>query len=207
MSESTVEPSSEGLPTREAGLVLLGEYTKKDGLIKHALAVEAAVRAYAVKLGGDEPAWGLVGLLHDFDYERWPTAEDHPFRGVEILEQQGYPEWFRRAVLSHAEYTGVTRESSLEKVLFACDELCGFLTACALVTPTKSLHDVKVKSVKKKMKSKGFAASVNRDDIRNGAEQLGVELDEHIAFVLEALRGIAAELGLEGQGKPAGEGA
>jgi len=124
------------------------------------------LRAYAAKLGGDEEAWGLVGLLHDFDYERWPTAEDHPFRGVEILEQKGYPEWFRRAVL------------------FACDELCGFLTACSLVTPTKSLHDVKVKSVKKKMKSKGFAASVNRDDIRNGAEQLGVELDEQISFVL-----------------------
>ena len=200
------EPVS-GLPSRDRGWELLNQYTKKPGLIGHALAVEAAMRAYAAKFDGDETAWGLVGLLHDFDYERWPTSEDHPYRGVEILEAQGYPEWFRRAVLSHAEYTGVTRESSLEKVLFACDELCGFLTACALVTPTKSLHDVKVKSVKKKMKSKGFAASVNRDDIRNGAEQLGVELDEHIAFVLEALRGIAAELGLEGQGKPAGEGA
>ena len=166
MSAGTNDPTSDGLPTREIGLALLHEYTKKDGLVKHALAVEAAVRAYAVKLGGDEQAWALVGLLHDFDYERWPTAEDHPFRGVEILERQGYPEWFRRAVLSHADYTGVSRESSLEKVLFACDELCGFLTACALVTPTKSLHDVKVKSVKKKMKSKGFAASVNRDDIR-----------------------------------------
>jgi len=206
MSESTAGPTSEGLPTREAGLALLREYTKKEGLIKHALAVEASVRAHAAKLGGDEHAWAMVGLLHDFDYERWPTADDHPFRGVEILEQQGYPEWFRRAVLSHADYTGVTRESTLERVLFACDELCGFLTACALVTPTKSLHDVKVKSVKKKMKSKAFAASVNRDDIRNGAEQLGVELDEHITFVLEALRGIARELGLEGQGSPAGEG-
>lgn len=205
MSEGTNDPTSDGLPTREIGLALLHEYTKKDGLVKHVLTVEAAVRAYAVKLGGDEQAWALVGLLHDFDYERWPTAEDHPFRGVEILEQQGYPEWFRRAVLSHADYTGVSRESSLEKVLFACDELCGFLTACALVTPTKSLHDVKVKSVKKKMKSKGFAASVNRDDIRNGAEQLGVELDEHIAFVLEALQGIAGELGLEGQAGSPGE--
>ena len=198
MTENTAGPTSEGLPTRDAGLALLREYTKKDGLIKHALAVEAAVRAYAAKLGGDEQAWALVGLLHDFDYERWPTAEDHPFRGVEILEQQGYPEWFRRAVLSHADYTGVTRESSLEKVLFACDELCGFLTACALVTPTKSLHDVKVKSVKKKMKSKAFAASVNREEIVEGAAALGVELNEHIEFVLEALRGIADDLGLAG---------
>ena len=208
MTDLTPETQSDGpvLPGRDEALALLHEYTVKPGLRNHALAVEAAMKAYARKHGEDEHAWGLVGLLHDFDYERWPTAEDHPFRGVEILEQQGYPEWFRRAVLSHAEYTGVTRESSLEKVLFACDELCGFLTACALVTPTKSLHDVKVKSVKKKMKSKGFAASVNRDDIRNGTEQLGVELDEHIAFVLEALRGIAGELGLEGQGSPPGEG-
>lgn len=197
---------SRGLPERREAWELLREFTSNPGLIKHALAVEAAVKAYARKLGGDEDDWGTAGLLHDFDYERWPTAEDHPFRGVEILGQQGYPEWFRRAVLSHADYTGVTRESPLEKVLFACDELCGFLTACALVTPTRSLHDVKVKSVKKKMKSKAFAASVNRDDIRNGAEQLGVELDEHIAFVLEALRGISGELGLEGQGSPTGEG-
>jgi putative nucleotidyltransferase with HDIG domain len=198
MTDSRSGSTPGGLPSRDDALALLREYTKKEGLLKHALAVEAAVRAYARKLDGDPDTWGLVGLLHDFDYERWPTAEDHPFRGVEVLEQQGYPEWFRRAVLSHADYTGVTRESQLEKALFACDELCGFLTACALVTPNKSLHDVKVKSVKKKMKSKAFAASVNRDDIRNGAEQLGVELDEHIAFVLEALQGIAGELGLQG---------
>ena len=188
------------LSDRETALALLHEYTKKPGLIKHGLAVEAAVRAYARKHGEDEHAWGLVGLLHDFDYERWPSQEDHPYRGVEILEQQGYPEWFRRAILSHADYSGVTRESNLEKTLFACDELSGFLTACALVTQGKSLHEVKIKSVRKKMKAKAFAASVNRDDITSGAQALGIELDEHIAFVLEAMRGIAPELGLAGKG-------
>ena len=191
---------SETLPTRDEALNLLRRYTTKPGLIKHALAVEASMRAYARKLGGDEESWGLVGLLHDFDYERWPTAEDHPYRGVEILEGEDYPEWFRRAVLSHAEYTGVSRESELEKALFACDELCGFLTACALVTPARSLHAVKVKSVRKKMKSKAFAASVSREDIVGGAEALGVELTEHIGFVLEALRGVAGELELGGPG-------
>lgn len=206
MDESTPGPTTSGgdLPGRDAARVLLGEYTAKPGLVKHALAVEAAMRAYARKLGEDEHAWGLVGLLHDFDYERWPSAEDHPFRGVEILEQRGYPEWFRRAILSHANYSGVPRESALEKTLFACDELCGFLTACALVTAGKSLHEVKVKSVRKKMKAKAFAASVNRDDIVSGASELGVELDDHIGFVLEAMRGIAAELGLDGAGRPAG---
>ena len=187
-----------GLPSRDHGWELLNEYTKKPGLIGHALAVEAAMGAYAAKFDGDEKAWGLVGLLHDFDYERWPTAEDHPYRGVEILEARGYPDWFRRAVLSHAAYTGVSRDSDLEKALFACDELCGFLTACALVTPDKSLHAVKVKSVRKKMKSKAFAASVNRADILAGAEALGVDLAEHIGFVLEALCAVAPELGLDG---------
>jgi putative nucleotidyltransferase with HDIG domain len=189
---------SELTHTREQALALLRQYTTKPGLIKHALAVEAALRAYARKQGEDEEAWGLVGLLHDFDYERWPTAEDHPHRGVEILREQGYPEWFCRAVLSHADYTGVTRESPLEKTLFACDELCGFLTACALVTPDRALRDVKVKSVRKKMKAKAFAASVNRADILAGAEELGVELAEHIGFVLEAMRSVAPELGLAG---------
>ena len=141
---------------REKAFALLAEYTKKPGLIKHALAVEAAMRAYARKHGENEDEWGLVGLLHDFDYERWPTADDHPFRGEEILKQQGYPDWFRRAILSHANYSGVPRESNLEKALFACDELSGFLSACALVTPTKSLHDVKVKSVRKKTKALAF---------------------------------------------------
>jgi putative nucleotidyltransferase with HDIG domain len=187
-----------GIPAREEALALLREYTGKPGLIKHALAVEAAMRAYAARQGADAEAWGLVGLLHDFDYERWPTAEDHPYRGAEILEVRGYPDWFRRAVMSHAAYTGITRESPLEKTLFACDELCGFLTACALVTPARSLHDVKVKSVRKKMKSKAFAAQVSREEIMTGAQELGVELDEHIEIVLDALRGIADELGLEG---------
>ena len=183
---------------RDAAVALLHEYTKKPGLIKHALAVEAACRAYAGQRGADADAWGLVGLLHDFDYERWPTPEDHPFRGIEILVERGYPEWFRRAILSHASYSGVPRETPLEKTLFACDELSGFLTACALVQPTRSLHGVKVKSVRKKMKAKAFAASVNREDIVSGAAALGVELDDHIEFVLAALRGVAGPLGLAG---------
>jgi putative nucleotidyltransferase with HDIG domain len=180
MSDGT---NQEALPDRDAALALLERYTQKPGLIKHALAVEAAVRAYARERGEDEHAWGLVGLLHDFDYERWPTPEHHPYEGEKILAEHGYPEWFRRAILSHADYTGVKRETPLEKTLFACDELCGFLTACALVTPTKS---------------KAFAASVNRDDITAGAAELGVELDQHIEFVLEALRAVASELGLAG---------
>ncbi len=184
---------------RDAAVALLHEYTKKPGLIKHALSVEAACRAYAEQCGADADAWGLVGLLHDFDYERWPTPDDHPFRGVEILTERGYPEWFRRAILSHANYSGVPRETSLEKTLFACDELSGFLVACALVTPTRSLHDVKVKSVRKKMKSKGFAAAVSRDDIAAGAAGLGVELNDHIEVVLRALRGVADPLGLAGR--------
>ena len=195
------EPDATQLPGgRAAALELLHEYTQKPGLIGHALAVEAAVRAYARRAGADEEAWGLVGLMHDFDYERWPSTDDHPFRGVEILRERGYPEWFCRAILSHADYSGVPRESDLEKTLFACDELSGFLTACALVTPTRSLHDVKVRSVKKKLKSKGFAASVNRSDIHEGAAELGLELDEHITFVLAALCEVADELGLGGEG-------
>ena len=193
------QPNATELPGgRAAALDLLQEYTTKSGLIKHALAVEAACRAYAEAQSADAEAWGTVGLLHDFDYERWPSPEDHPFRGVEILAEKGYPEWFRRAILSHADYSGVTRQSPLEKTLYACDELSGFLTACALVTPQKSLHDVKVKSVRKKMKAKAFAASVNRQDIVEGAADLGVDLDEHIEFVLGALRGVADELGLSG---------
>ncbi len=186
------------LPDRTTALALLKEYTQKPGLIKHALAVEAAMRGYARKYGEDADAWGLVGLLHDFDYERWPSQEDHPYRGVEILERQGYPEWFRRAILSHADYAGVSRESQLEKSLFACDELCGFLTACALVTRDKSLHEVKIKSVRKKMKSKAFAASVSREDMTLGAAELGLDLDAHVSFVLGALCGIADELELRG---------
>ena len=198
MSE-TIE-REDALPERPAALALLSEYTKKPALIKHALAVEAAVRAYARARNQDEHAWGLVGLLHDFDYERWPTPADHPFRGCEILQQQGYPGWFRRAILSHANYSGVTRDSELERTLFACDELCGFLTACAMVTPHRSLREVQVESVRKKMKSKAFAAGVSREDIANGAEALGVELNEHIAFVLAAMQSIAGALDLDGSG-------
>jgi len=193
-----------GLPTRDEAMALLREYTHTPGLLKHAFSVEAALRAHATRLGEDVHAWGLVGLLHDFDYERWPDAENHPWRGAEVLEARGYPEWFRRAVLSHASYTGVTRESDLEKALFACDELCGFLTACALVTPSKSLHDLKVPSVRKRMKDKAFARAVNRDEIIEGAALLGMDLEAHIAFVLEAMRTIAGELGLAGQAGPGG---
>jgi len=158
------------------------------------------MRAYARKLGGDEELWGVVGLIHDFDYERWPSMEDHPYRGNEILRERGWSEEIRRAIMSHAEYSGVTRDSPMEKALFACDELAGFLTACALVKPGKSLAEVEAKSVRKKMKDKAFARSVNRDDIVNGAADLGVELEEHIAFCIEAMKGIAGELGLDGSG-------
>jgi putative nucleotidyltransferase with HDIG domain len=188
----------ETLPSRDEALSLLGEYTEKSGLIKHGLAVEAAMRAYARRRVEDEHVWGLVGLLHDFDYERWPDPEDHPFRGSEILRERGYPEWFRRAILSHADYSGVTRESELEKTLYACDELCGFLTACALVTPNKSLHELKLKSVRKRMKDKAFARAVDRAHIVAGAQEIGMELDEHVEFVIEALRSVADDLELAG---------
>ena len=158
------------------------------------------MRAYARKLGGDEELWGVTGLLHDFDYERWPSLEDHPYRGNEILAERGWSEEIRRAIMSHAEYSGVTRDSAMEKALFACDELAGFITACALVKPGKSMAEVEAKSVRKKMKDKAFARSVNRDDIVNGAADLGVELEEHIAFCVEAMKGIAGELGLDGSG-------
>lgn len=183
---------------RNAGWGLLTEYTQSESLRKHALAVEACMRAYARKLGGDEELWGLVGLIHDFDYERWPNAEDHPYRGNEILKERGYSEEIRRAIMSHAEYTGVTRITPMEKALFACDELAGFLMACALVKPGKSLAEVEAKSVRKKMKDKAFARSVNRNDIITGASDLGVDLEEHIAFCIDAMKGIASELGLDG---------
>ena len=183
---------------REDALALLCEYTQSDALRKHMLAVEAAVRAYAEKFGEDVEKWGIVGLLHDFDYERWPTAEDHPYRGAEVLKERGYPEWFRKAILSHAPHTGVPRETPLEHCLFAADELCGFLTACAYVQPDRAIASVKVKSVRKKMKSKAFARTVNRDDIVAGAAEIGMDLDEHIAFVLDALVGVADDLGLAG---------
>src|SRR5262252_8689643 len=183
---------------RAAAWCLLVEFTQSESLRKHALAVEACMRAYARKLGGEEELWGLVGLIHDFDYERWPSAEDHPYRGNEILADRGYSEEIRRAIMSHAEYSGVARVTAMEKALFACDELAGFLTACALVKPGKSLAEVEAKSVRKKMKDKAFARSVNRNDIVNGAANLGVDLEEHIAFCIEAMKAIAGELGLDG---------
>jgi len=184
------------LPPRETALALLHEFTQGPGLRKHALAVEAAMRAHARRLSADQEAFGLAGLLHDFDYERWPSLDDHPVRGSEILAARGYPEWFRRAILSHGDHTGVTRESDLEKCLFAVDELCGFVTACTLVLPSKAIADLKFESVRKRMKDKAFARSVNRDDIVKGAAAIGMELDAHIGFVVEAMRGEAAALGL-----------
>src|SRR6516225_5112793 len=177
---------------------LLCEFTQSESLRKHMLAVEACMRAYARKFGEDEEKWGITGLLHDFDYEKYPTPQEHPFVGNKILEERGYPEEMRRAILSHAEYSGVKRESKMEKTLFACDELAGFITATALVKPSKSLTEVEAKSVRKKMKDKAFARSVSRDDIVNGAADLGVELEEHIAFCIEAMKAIAGELGLAG---------
>jgi putative nucleotidyltransferase with HDIG domain len=181
---------------RNTHWTLLTEFTQSESLRKHALAVEACMRAYARKFGADEELWGTVGLIHDFDYEKYPTAQEHPYKGNEILQERGYSDEICRAVMSHAEYTGVTRDSQMEKALFACDELAGFITAIALVKPGKSLAEVEVKSVRKKMKDKAFARSVNRVDIINGARELGVDLDEHIAFCIEALKGIAGELGL-----------
>src|SRR6266536_6479139 len=181
---------------RERAWGLLTEFTQSESLRKHALAVEACMRAYARKLGGDENLWGVAGLLHDFDYEKWPSLDDHPYKGNEILKERGWPDEIRRAIMSHAEYTGVPRETPMERALFACDELAGFITANALVKPGKSLAEVEAKSVRKKMKDKAFARSVSRDDIVNGARELGVELDEHIAFCIEAMKGIAGELGL-----------
>lgn len=156
------------------------------------------MRAYARKLGADETLWGLVGLLHDFDYEKYPSLDDHPYKGNEILKERGYPEEIRRAILSHAEYTGVTRDSAMEKALFACDELAGFITAVALIKPGRSLAEVDTKSVRKRMKDKAFARKVNRDDIVNGAAALSIDLEEHITFCIEALKPIADQLGLDG---------
>jgi predicted hydrolase (HD superfamily) len=219
---------------RESAWCLLTEFTQSESLRKHALAVEACMRAYARKLSGtashqdasgsyqgtpsgvpqngqkesgasapegisQEDLWGIVGLIHDFDYEKYPSLEDHPYKGNEILKERGWPEEIRRAIMSHAEYTGVTRDTPMEKALFACDELAGFITAVALIKPGKSLAEVDVKSVRKRMKDKAFARKVNRDDIINGAAALRVDLDQHIAFCIEALQGIAGELGLDGR--------
>jgi putative nucleotidyltransferase with HDIG domain len=184
------------VPDRATAFDLLREYTKNENLIKHALSVEAAMRLYARKQGEDEDTWGVVGLLHDFDYEKYPSLDDHPMKGAEILSSLGYDDWFTKAILSHAPHTGVSRDTLLEKTLFAVDELCGLVTAVALVRPSKKIADVAPKSVKKKMKDKAFARTVNRDDIRQGCDELGVPLDEHIGNVIEAMQGIAADLGL-----------
>lgn len=184
--------------SRDAAWALLAEWTTSDSLRKHALAVEAAVRGYARLFGEDEASWGVVALLHDFDYERYPAPADHPFRGCEELRRLGYPEWVTRAILSHADYSGVPRESRLEKTLFACDEMAGFVTAAALVRPTRSILDLEPLSVLKRMKDKAFARSVSRDDLRRGAEELGLALEEHVANVIAFMRLEADALGLRG---------
>src|SRR5277367_2004637 len=214
------------ITSRDEAWELLTEFTQSESLRKHALAVEACMRACAGKFGGsekdrvgtdapgcpserssessvpegmsEEDLWGIVGLIHDFDYEKYPSLEDHPYKGNEILKERGWPEVITRAIMSHAEYTGVTRDTPMEKTLFACDELAGFITAVALIKPGKSLAEVDAKSVRKRMKDKAFARKVNRDDIVKGAAALGVDLDEHIAFCISALQGIAGELGLDG---------
>jgi putative nucleotidyltransferase with HDIG domain len=176
-------------------LGLMQEYTKNEALRKHMYAVEAAMRAYARKYGEDEEKWAIVAILHDFDYELYPTAPDHPSKGSEILREKGYPEDVRRAILGHASYMIVPRDSKMAQVLYACDELCGFINACAIIRPNK-IADLEVSSVKKKMKDKAFARNVSREDIMQGTEELGVALDEHIQFVIDAMRKNADRLGL-----------
>lgn len=187
------------MPNREDAWKLLCEYTKGDSLRKHALAVECAMRACAERYGGpdaDINEWGMVGLLHDFDYEMFPTMDEHPYKGANILCGRGYSDGFIKAIMGHATYTGVPRDTMMARALFATDELCGFLTACALVRPSRSLDDMEVASVKKKLKDKAFARTVNRDDIHQGVAELGVELEEHIRFVIDALRPLQPEIGL-----------
>jgi len=181
---------------REFCLSILKEHTKSDSLLKHAYAVETCVKAYAAKFNEDENYWGNVALLHDFDYEMFPTEEGHPFKGNEILKDKGFNEDFRNAIMSHADYTGVKRNSKLEKVLFACDELAGFITAVTYVRPSRTVDEVEVKSVLKKMKDKAFARAVNREDIKKGAEELGIPLEEHIQFCISSMRKNKEELGL-----------
>jgi len=195
--------TTSALPSRDAALALMHEYTASDSLRKHMYAVEAAMRAYADHYGEDVERWGLVGLVHDFDYERWPNAahsptEEHPAQGVRVLREQGYPEDVLEAILGHATYSGVPRVTRMAKTLFAVDELTGLITATALVRPSKSVHEVDARSVRKKMKDKAFARGVNRDDVINGAADLGVELDWHIQFVIDAMKARADSLGLAG---------
>ena len=194
---------SNDIPPREQTLALMHEYTASDSLRKHMLAVEGAMRAYASKFGEDEERWGTAGLIHDFDYERFPNnahspTEEHPSEGVRVLRARGYPEDILEAILGHAHYTNTPRQSKMAKTLFAVDELTGLITATALVRPTKSVHEVDARSVRKKMKDKAFARGVNRDDVINGAQELGVDLDEHIAFVIGSMQARSADLGLSG---------
>ena len=184
--------------SRDAAWALMTEYTQSESLRKHMLAVEASVHGYAKLWGEPEEDWAVVALLHDFDYERWPDQENHPYRGVEILKAQGYPEWATRAILSHAEYSGVPRESRLEHALFACDEMSGFVTACSLVRPSKSILDLEPSSVVRRMKDKAFARAISRDDLRKGAEEVGLPLDQHIANVIAFMRDRVDTLGLRG---------
>ncbi|MFN2603126.1 MAG: HD domain-containing protein [Gemmatimonadaceae bacterium] len=191
------------LPSRDQTLALMHEYTASDSLRKHMLSVEAAMRAYAEKFGEDVDRWGTTGLIHDFDYERYPNSEHsptqgHPAEGVRILRERGYPEDILRAILGHATYSGVPRDTQMAKTLFAVDELTGLITATALVRPTKNVNEVEAKSVRKKMKDKAFARGVNRDDVIMGAEEMGVDLDDHIAFVIGAMQSVAADIGLAG---------
>lgn len=195
------------VPPREQTLALMHEYTASDSLRKHMLSVEAAMRAYAEKFGEDVERWGTTGLIHDFDYERYPNSEHsptegHPAEGVRILRDRGYPEDILRAILGHATYSGVPRDTPMAKTLFAVDELTGLITATALVRPTKNVHEVETKSVRKKMKDKAFARGVSREDVITGAEELGVDLDMHIAFVIAAMQAVAADIGLAGTEPP-----
>jgi predicted hydrolase (HD superfamily) len=197
------------MPDRKEAWDLLCEYTKGDSLRKHAVAVETAMRACTRRYGdpdADVDEWGLVGLLHDFDYEMFPAADQHPFTGANILCGRGYSERIIKAIMGHATYTGVPRDTQMAKALFATDELCGFLVACALVRPSRSLDDLEVKSVKKKLKDKAFARSVNREDIYQGAQELGVELDTHIQFVIDALKPVQREIGLGARDEQAAAG-
>ena len=189
------------IPSRDDAVAVLTEYTASDSLRKHMFAVEAAMRAYAARFGEDQERWGLAGLLHDFDYERYPNPDhsptaEHPSEGVNVLRQRGYPDDVLQAILGHATYTGVPRKTRMAKCLFAVDELTGLITATALVKPSKSVHDVDARSVRKKMKDKAFARGVNREEVMAGASELGVDLDEHIQFVIDAMRGVAPSLGL-----------
>jgi putative nucleotidyltransferase with HDIG domain len=195
--------TEERVPPREQTLALMHEYTASDSLRKHMLSVEAAMRAYAQKFGEDVERWGTTGLIHDFDYERYPNnehsaTEEHPSEGVRILRSKGYPEDILQAILGHATYCGVPRETMMAKTLFAVDELTGLITATALVRPTKNVHEVEAKSVRKKMKDKAFARGVNRDDVLLGVQEMGVDLDSHIAFVIAAMQSVASDIGLDG---------